>query len=113
MDFKIGRSEMISDRSAPENGGTELSVIVPAFNEAQGIAAFLDVLFGVLHGCCARFDVWVVDDRQEYCNADRFPRAQHLIVDTFETALRSLQIDTSTSRGAPSVPAVYRTPCAV
>ncbi len=42
------------------------------------------------------FDVWVVDDRQEYCNAERFPRAQRLIVDTFETALRGLQIDSST-----------------
>lgn len=42
------------------------------------------------------FDVWVVDDRQEYCNTDRFARAQRLIVDTFETALRSLQIDSST-----------------
>jgi glycosyltransferase involved in cell wall biosynthesis len=53
---------MIPDRNAPENRGTELSVIVPAFNEAQGIAAFLERLFGVLRGCCERFDVWVVDD---------------------------------------------------
>jgi len=53
---------MIPDRNAPETRDTELSVIVPAFNEAQGIEAFLDVLFGVLRGCCARFDVWVVDD---------------------------------------------------
>jgi polyisoprenyl-phosphate glycosyltransferase len=52
----------ISQRDTPENRGTELSVVIPAFNEAQGIAAFLDVLFGVLRGCCARFDVWVVDD---------------------------------------------------
>jgi len=42
------------------------------------------------------FDVWVVDDRQEYCNTERFPQAQRLIVDTFETALRNLQIDSST-----------------
>jgi glycosyltransferase involved in cell wall biosynthesis len=54
--------EMIPDRNVPENRGTELSVIVPAFNEAQGIAAFLDILFDVLRSCCARFDVWVVDD---------------------------------------------------
>ena len=42
------------------------------------------------------FDVWVVDDRQEYCNSDRFPRARRLIVDTFDKALRGLQIDSST-----------------
>jgi xanthine dehydrogenase accessory factor len=42
------------------------------------------------------FDVWVVDDRQEYCNADRFPRARRLIVDSFDQALRGLQIDSST-----------------
>lgn len=40
----------------------ELSVIVPAFNEAEGLAAFLEQLFGVLHGCCADFEVWVIDD---------------------------------------------------
>jgi polyisoprenyl-phosphate glycosyltransferase len=76
---------MISDRNAPENGGTELSVIVPAFNEAQGIAAFLDVLFGVLHGCCARFDVWVVDDgsrddtwQRLCCARERYPELRGL-----------------------------------
>lgn len=53
---------MIPNRSEAENKGIELSVIVPAFNEAPCIAAFLDVLFGVLRGCCGRFDVWVVDD---------------------------------------------------
>lgn len=53
---------MIPERNLSETKGTELSVIVPAFNEAQGILAFLDILFGVLRGCCARFDVWVVDD---------------------------------------------------
>ena len=54
--------QMIADRNLPENSGTELSVVVPAFNEALGIAAFLDSLFGVLRGCCSRFDVWVIDD---------------------------------------------------
>ena len=54
--------ELTPERNAPDDEVTELSVIVPAFNEAQGIAAFLDVLFDVLRGCCARFEVWVVDD---------------------------------------------------
>ena len=60
--MEIGRMEMIPDLNVSENNGTELSVIVPAFNESLGIAAFLEILFGVLRGCCARFDVWVVDD---------------------------------------------------
>src|SRR5512142_581945 len=54
--------KMIIERNAPEDGHIELSVIVPAFNEAQGIGPFLDVLFGVLRGCSRAFDVWVVDD---------------------------------------------------
>jgi len=42
------------------------------------------------------FDVWVVDDRQEYCNAERFPSARRLIIDTFDAALRGLEIDSDT-----------------
>ena len=42
------------------------------------------------------FDVWVVDDRQEYCNSDRFPHAKRLIIDTFDVALRGLEIDSNT-----------------
>lgn len=40
----------------------ELSVVVPAFNEAEGLPAFLGQLFAVLRGCCTDFEVWVVDD---------------------------------------------------
>lgn len=53
---------MIAEASASEGNGVELSVVVPAFNEEQGIAAFLEQLFGVLRLCCARFEVWVIDD---------------------------------------------------
>jgi xanthine dehydrogenase accessory factor len=42
------------------------------------------------------FDVWVVDDREQYCNADRFPRAQRLIVGTFDEVLPKLEIDHNT-----------------
>ena len=42
------------------------------------------------------FDVWVVDDRQEYCNSDRFPKAKRLIIDPFDVALRGLEIDSNT-----------------
>lgn len=40
----------------------ELSVVVPAFNEAEGIAAFLEKLVGSLKGCCGNFEIWLVDD---------------------------------------------------
>ena len=42
------------------------------------------------------FDVWVVDDREEYCNPQRFPRAKRLIVGDIDTALSGLDIDERT-----------------
>lgn len=42
------------------------------------------------------FDVCVVDDRHEYCNSERFPSARRLIVDTFDSALKGLNIDSDT-----------------
>lgn len=42
------------------------------------------------------FDVWVVDDREEYCNASRFPAARRLIVAPMADALGNLSIDADT-----------------
>ena len=42
------------------------------------------------------FDVWVIDDREEYCNAERFPQAKRLIVAPFESSLAGLEIDPDT-----------------
>src|SRR5206468_2660600 len=39
------------------------------------------------------FDVWVVDDREEYCNPERIPGAKRLIVGQIDTALSGLEID--------------------
>lgn len=44
----------------------------------------------------ADFDVWVVDDREEYCNSTRFPEAKRLIVGPVDTVLSGLDIDGST-----------------
>lgn len=42
------------------------------------------------------FDVWVVDDREEYCNATRFPQAKRLIVGPIDQVLSGLEIDADT-----------------
>ena len=40
----------------------EISIVVPAHNEAGGIAVFLEQLIGTLKSCATAFDIWVVDD---------------------------------------------------
>ncbi len=42
------------------------------------------------------FDVWVVDDREQYCNAERFPEAERLIVGPIEEVLPKLEVDAKT-----------------
>src|SRR5690606_32472391 len=42
------------------------------------------------------FDVWVIDDRDAFCNAERFPRAQRLLVGPIEDVVASLEVDPST-----------------
>tara|TARA_R110002124_G_scaffold60727_7_gene166477 strand:+ start:2557 stop:3657 length:1101 start_codon:yes stop_codon:yes gene_type:complete len=42
------------------------------------------------------FDIIAVDDREEYCNADRFPTAKQLIVGSFDTALTRLSVTPDT-----------------
>jgi xanthine dehydrogenase accessory factor len=44
----------------------------------------------------ADFDIWVVDDREQYCNSERFPAAKRLIVGDFSTSLSGLEIDADT-----------------
>ncbi|MFA7269725.1 MAG: glycosyltransferase family 2 protein [Sterolibacterium sp.] len=55
----------------------ELSVVVPAFNEAEGIGAFLERLVGILQGCCNEFEIWVVDDGSRDATWERL-RDQHI-----------------------------------
>ena len=50
---------------------------------------------GELAAACD-FDVWAVDDREQYCNAERFPKAKRLIVGEIDTALSGLDIDHNT-----------------
>jgi xanthine dehydrogenase accessory factor len=40
----------------------------------------------------ADFDVWVVDDRQQYANAERFPQAQRILVGPIDEVLAAMEI---------------------
>lgn len=42
------------------------------------------------------FEIIAIDDRQEYCNAERFPGARQLIVGTFDNVLADLPITRDT-----------------
>jgi xanthine dehydrogenase accessory factor len=42
------------------------------------------------------FDVWVIDDRESYCNAERFPTAARHLVGSFEEVLTELPVDENT-----------------
>ncbi|HID23345.1 MAG TPA: XdhC/CoxI family protein, partial [Planctomycetaceae bacterium] len=42
------------------------------------------------------FDVWILDDRDDYCNARRFPTASRLIVAPIDEALRHLEVNNNT-----------------
>lgn len=44
----------------------------------------------------ADFDVWIVDDRAQYANAERFPDAKKIIVGPFEDVLPNLDINPHT-----------------
>jgi xanthine dehydrogenase accessory factor len=44
----------------------------------------------------ADFEVWIVDDREQYCNAERFPFAKRLLLGPLEESLRDLAVDEET-----------------
>lgn len=56
-----GRSDWMPTNMA-HHDIPEISVIVPAYNEADGLPVFFRELFAVLQSCCTSFEVWVVDD---------------------------------------------------
>ena len=62
-------------------------VIVGAGHVGQGVAIL---------AAQADFDVWVVDDRQQYANAERFPSAQRIIVGPIDEVLPALEITPQT-----------------
>ncbi|MEZ6052030.1 MAG: XdhC family protein [Planctomycetaceae bacterium] len=42
------------------------------------------------------FDVWVIDDREQYCNRERFPQAERLLVGPIEEVVSNLEVDGKT-----------------
>jgi xanthine dehydrogenase accessory factor len=62
-------------------------VIVGAGHVGQGVASL---------AAQADFDVWVVDDRQHYANAERFPSAERIIVGAIDEVLPALEITPQT-----------------
>ncbi|HWE36233.1 MAG TPA: XdhC family protein [Isosphaeraceae bacterium] len=44
----------------------------------------------------ADFDVWVVDDRKQYANRERFPRSERIVVGPIEETLSRLDVDERT-----------------
>jgi xanthine dehydrogenase accessory factor len=42
------------------------------------------------------FDVWIIDDRQQYANRDRFPTAQRILVGPIEDVLHTLDVNRRT-----------------
>jgi xanthine dehydrogenase accessory factor len=58
-------------------------VIVGAGHVGQAVAALASQ---------ADFDVWVVDDRHEYANAERFPTARRLVVGPIDEVLSGLEV---------------------
>ena len=62
-------------------------MIVGAGHVGQAVAAL---------AAQADFDVWVVDDRQQYANAERFPDAQRLLVGPIDEVLPALDVTPQT-----------------
>jgi xanthine dehydrogenase accessory factor len=58
-------------------------VIVGAGHVGQAVASLATTV---------GFDVWVIDDRAQYANADRFPRAERILVGPIGEVLKSLEV---------------------
>lgn len=54
----------------------EVSVLVPAFNEADGIAIFVERLTAALQQCTTDFEIWVIDDGSRDATWERLRELQ-------------------------------------
>jgi xanthine dehydrogenase accessory factor len=86
----------LADRPRPSvQGGVALLpslprirlVIVGAGHVGQAVASL---------AAQADFDVWVIDDRRQYANPERFPTSQRILVGPIEETLSSLEVTSNT-----------------
>lgn len=92
----VAPSAKLTDRPGPSvRGGVALLptlprvrlVVIGAGHVGQGVARL---------AAQTDFDVWVVDDRPQYANAERFPDAQRVIVGPIDQILPALEITPQT-----------------
>jgi xanthine dehydrogenase accessory factor len=82
----------LTDRPKPGvRGGVAYMPTLPRVRLVIVGAGHVGQAVGALAGQ-ADFDVWVVDDRSQYANAERFPDAQRIIVGPFEEVLPRLDV---------------------
>jgi xanthine dehydrogenase accessory factor len=62
-------------------------IVVGAGNVGQKIAEL---------AAAVGFEIWVVDDRPDYGNRQRFPMAKQFIVESFQTSLQKIDVDSNT-----------------
>ena len=61
---------------AEEGACPEVSVVIPAYNEAAGIAIFLEQLGATVAQCARDFEIWVVDDGSRDATWERLRQLQ-------------------------------------
>ncbi len=93
----------VLEKEHPESIGMVCGGYMDVFIEPMEPKPTL-LIFGAGHislplaklGNVAGFSVTVVDDREEFANKDRFPEAERVICDSFESAVSSIRITPST-----------------
>jgi xanthine dehydrogenase accessory factor len=86
----------LADRPRPGvKGGVALLPTLPRIRLVIVGAGHVGQAVGNL-AAQADFDVWVVDDRAQYANRERFPAAENLIVGPIEDVLSKLDVDERT-----------------
>ncbi len=90
------RVEPLTDRPKPSaRGGLAVMPTLPRVRLVIVGAGHVGQAVGDL-AAQADFDVWVVDDRAQYANPDRFPRAQKIVVGPIDEVLPALDVTPQT-----------------
>ncbi len=92
------RSKLLPPSERPKPVVRDGAALLPGWPRVRLIVVGAGHVGHAVAGLAAAvdFDVWVVDDRHQYANADRFPAAQRLVVGPFDEVLPSLEITPQT-----------------